>query len=112
MGGSEMIQKITQYKNLVLVVAAVILTVTFIASDPLGFCARRAHERAAIHNQMAIEKAEAEKQIAIIKAQTDAELKRLEQGEDLGLEVTGDVPQEEVEETADTAANTSGEEKQ
>lgn len=81
-----MIQKIKQYKNLILLAVAVILLVTLIASDPLGFCAKRAHDRAAIRNQMAIEKAEADKQIAIIKAQTDAELKRIE----LGFEVTGE----------------------
>ena len=68
-----------------------------------------AEDRAFIHNQMAIEKAEAEKQIAIIKAQTDAELKRIEEGEELVLEMPGDTPQEKVEETVE---DTPGEEKQ
>ena len=83
-----MIQKIKQYKNLILVVGVALLLVVLIAADPLGFCAKRSHDRAAIQNQIAIEKAEAEKQIAIIKAQTDAELKRIERGEAEKINVT------------------------
>ncbi len=75
-----MIQKIKQYKNLILVVGVALLLVVLIAADPLGFCAKRSHDRAAIQNQIAIEKAEAEKEIAIIKAQTDYELKQIGQG--------------------------------
>ncbi len=75
-----MIQKIKQYKNLILVVGITLLLVVLIAVDPLGFYAKRSHDRAAIQNQIAIEKAEAEKEIAIIKAQTDYELKRIGQG--------------------------------
>ena len=85
-----MIKKIKQYKNQILVVGIVLLMVILIAADPLGFCAKRSHERAAIRNQIAVEKAEAEKEIAIIKAQTDYELKRIGQG----LPVTADVPKE------------------
>ena len=81
-----MIQKLKRYKNLILLSAAVILLIALVASDPLGFCAQRAHDRAAIRNQMAIEKAEAEQQIAIIKARTEAELKRIEQGEEFFTE--------------------------
>ena len=83
-----MIQKIKQYKNLILLALAVILLVSLIAADPLGFCAKRAHDRAAIQNQMAIEKAEAERQIAIIKARTEAQLKLIEQGEEPVAELT------------------------
>ena len=75
-----MIDKIKQYKNLILVVGIALLLMVLIVSDPLGFCAQRSHDRAAIRNQIAIEKAEAEKEIAIIKAQTDYELKRIGQG--------------------------------
>ncbi len=75
-----MIQKIKQYKNLILVVGIAFLLVVLIAADPLGFCTKRSHDRAAIQNQIAIEKAEAEKEIAIIKAQTDYELKQIGQG--------------------------------
>lgn len=77
-----MIEKMKQYKNLILLSLAVILLTALIASDPLGFCTQRAHNRAAIRNQMAIEKAEADQRIAIIKAQTDAELKRIAQGDE------------------------------
>ena len=97
-----MIQKIKQYKNLILLAAAVILVVTLIASDPLGFCAQRAHDRAAIQNQMAIEKAEAEQQIAIIKARTEAELKRI----DSGLDLTGEQPAEQETELTEHEPDT------
>ena len=97
-----MIQKIKQYKNLILLAAAVILVVTLIAVDPLGFCAQRAHDRAAIRNQMAIEKAEADKQIAIIKAQTDAELKRIE----MGLDVAGEQATEQTTELTESEPDT------
>ena len=83
-----MIQKIKQYKNLILLAVAVILLICLIVSDPLGFCAQRAHDRAAIQNQMAIEKAEAEQQIAIIKARTEAQLKLIESGEEPETELT------------------------
>ena len=72
-----MIEKVKQYKNLILLAVAVLLVIGIIAADPLGFCAQRAHDRAAVYNQIAIEKAEAQKQIAIIQAQMDAELKRI-----------------------------------
>ena len=75
-----MIKKIKQYKNLILVVGIALLLAVLIAADPLGFCAKRSHDMAAIQNRIAIEKAEAEKKIAIIKAQTDYELKRIGQG--------------------------------
>ena len=73
--------KIKQYKNLIIVAAVAVFLFALLVSDPLGYFARRSHERAAIRNQMAIERAEAEKQIAIIGAQTEAELKRIEKGE-------------------------------
>ena len=84
-----MIEKAKQYKNLILLVIAVFFLIVLIAADPLGFCAKRAHDRAAIYNQMAVEKAEAEKEIAVIQARTEAELERIRQG----LEV----PEEETE---------------
>ena len=83
-----MIDKIKQYKNLILVVAFVAVIIAVIVGDPLGYAAERAHNRASIRNRMAIEKAEAEKEIAIIKAQTDAKLKQIE----LSITVT---PEEE-----------------
>ena len=73
-----MIAKVKQYKNLILLVAAVVFMVVLIVMDPLGYCAERVHERAAIYNQMEIEKAEAEKEIAVIRAQMEKELKRIE----------------------------------
>ena len=81
-----MIQKLKRYKNLILLLTSLLLRIALIASDPLGFCAQRAHDRAAIQNQIAIEKAEAEQRIAIIKARTEAELKRIEQGEEFFTE--------------------------
>ncbi len=66
-----------QYKNLILLVTATLLVIALIAADPLGFCTQRAHDRAAIRNQMKIEKAQTEREIAIIKAQTEAELLRI-----------------------------------
>ena len=89
-----MIDKIKQYKNLILVVGIALLLMVLIASDPLGFCAQRSHDRAAIRNQIAIEKAEAEKEIAIIRARTEYELKQIEQG----LPVTEEVPEAETTE--------------
>ena len=80
MEGDQVIKKIKQYKNLILVVGIALLLAVLIAADPLGFCAKRSHDRAAIQNRIAIEEAEAEKKIAIIKAQTDYELKRIGQG--------------------------------
>ena len=73
-----MIDKIKQYKNLILVAALAVIFIALAAADPLGYAAERAHSRAAIRNRMAIEKAEAEKEIAIIKARTEAELKQIE----------------------------------
>lgn len=70
-----------QYKNLILLVTAVLLVIALIAADPLGFCTQRAHDRAAIRNQMEIEKAQTEREIAIIQAQTEAELLRIRNGE-------------------------------
>ena len=75
-----LIKRGRQYKNLILVAALAVIFIALLCGDPLGFFARRAHERAAIHNQMAIEKAEAEKEIALIQAQTEAELRRIGQG--------------------------------
>ena len=75
-----MLNVVKQYKNLILLVIGVILIVTLIASDPLGYCARRSYERAAIRNQMAIERAETEYQIAVIEAKRNAVIKRIENG--------------------------------
>lgn len=97
-----MIQKLKRYKNLILLSAAVILLIALVASDPLGFCAQRAHDRAAIRNQMAIERAEADKQIAIIKAQTDTELKRIE----MGFDLTGEQPTEQETELTESEPDT------
>ena len=77
----ELTGKIKQYKNLILVAALAAFFIALLCGDPLGFFARRAHERAAIHNQMAVEKAETEQQIAVIQAQTEAELRRIGKGE-------------------------------
>ena len=100
--GQVMIQKIKQYKNLILVALAIILVVGLIAADPLGFVTERRHQRAVIQNQIAVEKAEAEKQIAIIKAQTDAELERIRQS----LEVTDGETNELATETEAPATET------
>lgn len=70
-----------QYKNLILLAAAVLLVIALIAADPLGFCTQRAYERAAIRNQMEIEKAQTEREIAIIRAQTEADMHRIRNGE-------------------------------
>ena len=70
-----------QYKNLILLVTAVLLVIALIASDPLGFCTQRIYERAAIRNQMEIDKAQTEREIAIIKAQTEADMLRIRNGE-------------------------------
>lgn len=94
-----MIQKIKQYKNLILLAAIVVLVITLIACDPLGYFAKRAHDRAAIQNQIAIEKAEADKQIAIIKAQTEAALVKIQNGEPL-------------EDTAETVTDTNTDEEE
>ena len=85
-----MIEKAKQYKNLILLIIAAVLLTVLIVADPLGFCARRAQQRAAIYNQMAVEKAEAEKEIAIIKARTKAELSRIQKGLDV-VETESDV---------------------
>lgn len=97
-------EKIKQYKNLILLMAGVIFVIAVLAADSLGFYAKRAHDRAAIHNQIAIERAEAEKQIAIIKAETDAELKRIA-GEDSKMDadeaktgIATDRPSDEAQE--------------
>ena len=92
-----MIAKMKQYKNLILLALAAISLIILVASDPLGYCTRRAHERAAIRNEMAIEKAEAEKKISIIKAQTDAQLEQIRQG----LETETEELSEESTEAAD-----------
>ena len=93
-----MIEKAKQYKNLILLVLAAVFLIVLIAADPLGFCTRRAQEREAVRNEMAIEKAEAEKKIAIIKAQTDAELDRIRQGiETEGSTEADKYPQEEAD---------------
>ena len=76
-----MIEKVKQYKNLILIAVAILLIIGIITSDPLGYVAERRHQRALIQNQIAVEKAEAEKQIAIIRAQTDAELERIRNGQ-------------------------------
>ena len=46
-----MIAIIKQYKNLILLALAAIFLIILVASDPLGYCTRRAHERAAIRNE-------------------------------------------------------------
>ena len=80
-----MIQKIKQFKNLILLVLGIALLAALIASDPLCFIAKRSQERAAIYNQMAIEKAEAERQIAVIEAEKKAQIRAIE----LGVEYPG-----------------------
>lgn len=76
-----MIQKIKQYKNLILLAAVAVFLILLVAADPLGYFARRVHDRAAIRNAMAIEEAETEKKVALIKAEMDAELRRIMAGE-------------------------------
>ena len=99
-----MTERLKQYKNLILLVLAAVFILILIVADPLGFCAKRAHERAAIRNEMAIEKAEAERQIAIIRAQTDAELERISRGlepetDELVTEITEAGETQEQEDT-------------
>ena len=77
-----MIDKIKQYRNLIILIVAVAIATLLLACDPLGYFAQRAHDRAAVYNQIAVEKAETNKQIAIINAQTEAELKRIAFGYD------------------------------
>ena len=86
MKATELKTKIHQYRHLLLLGIIVIALAVLIASDPLGFCVRRTHDRAAIRNQMAIEKAETEQRIAIIRAQTEAEMKRIASGQTLPVE--------------------------
>jgi len=93
--------KLKQYKNLILLVAAFLLVIGIIAADPLGFVTERRHQRSVIRNEIAIEKAEAEKRIAIIKAETDAELARIQNGvleEQTGEEPALDTPSPAVTE--------------
>ena len=90
---SGTIAKLKQYKNLILVTALAVFFIALLAGDPLGFFAKRAHERSAIHNQMAVEKAQAEQQRAIIQAQTEAELRRIEKGEAY-LPILQEMPEE------------------
>ena len=78
-----------RYKNLILLVAAIIVAICIIASDPLGTAVKHRHEREAIRNRIAIEQAETEKRIAIIKAEKEAELIRIHQS--LGNVETEDV---------------------
>ena len=68
-----------QYKNLILLVTAIIVVICIIASDPIGTAVKHRYEREAVKNQTAIEKAETEKRIAIIKAEQEAELIRIHQ---------------------------------
>lgn len=70
-----------QYKNLILLVVAILLVIVLVAADPLGFGTQRAYERAAVRNQMAVEKAKTEQEIAIIQAQTEAALLQIKNGE-------------------------------
>ena len=69
--------KIIQYKNLILLIIGITVFISLLFTDPLGYFTERAHQRAKIENQIAIERAETEKQISIIKAQTEAELKKI-----------------------------------
>lgn len=71
-------KKIKQYRNLILLVAVIAAVISLFAADPLGYAAKKQHERAAIRNQIAVEKAEAEKQVAILQAEKEAEVKRIE----------------------------------
>ena len=73
-----MMEKLKQYKNLILLAAVALLLIGIIAGDPLGYVTERRHQREIIRNQIAIEKAEVEKQIAIIRAETEAELRRIQ----------------------------------
>ena len=97
-----MIEKIKQYKNLILLVIAILLVIGLVVCDPLGLLTERRHQRSMIQNQIAIEKAETEQRIAIIKAETNAELVRIQSG--LPLEeaedeviITGPTETEETE---------------
>ena len=40
-----MAERLKQYKNLILLVLAVVFIIILIAADPLGFCAKRARQR-------------------------------------------------------------------
>lgn len=72
-----MTEKIKQYRNLILLSIMVLVIGILLFSDPVGFFTGRAHYKAQIQNQIAVEKAETEKQIAIIKAETEAEERRI-----------------------------------
>ena len=89
-----MMKILRQYKNLIAIAAVILIAVLF-ASDPFEFHAKRAYERAAIHNRAAVEKAEAEKQIAIINAEKDAAVRRIARG----LELTEEMADESAGDT-------------
>ena len=80
-----------QYKNLIFLVLGILFLLILFFSDPLGFYAQRAHDRAVIYNKMKIEEAQTAKYIAIIKAEADAELERIR----LGLKESADVKESE-----------------
>ena len=69
-----------QYKNLIMLVAVIVLAICVVASDPLGMIAGRKLARERIYNQIAIEEAETEKRIAVIKVEQKAEMIRIYQG--------------------------------
>lgn len=73
----NLIAKIKQFKNLILLSIAVLAVITCLFSDPLGYFVARAKYKAQIMNEIAIAKAETEKKIALIKAETEAELIRI-----------------------------------
>lgn len=72
--------KAKQFKNLILLTTGIIIFLTVLYSDPLGYFVARAKYKSQIMNEIAIARAETEKRIALIKAETEAELLRLRAG--------------------------------
>ena len=72
-----MIEKIKQFKNLILLVIGISLFCLILTLDPLGYFAVCRQYRAVILNQIAIAQAETDKRIAIIQAETEAELLKI-----------------------------------
>ena len=73
-------KKIKQFKNLILLLTAILVLIVCLCSDPLGYFVARSKYKAQILNEIAIAKAETEKKIALIKAETEAELLRIRAG--------------------------------
>ena len=76
----RLVNKVIQFKNLILLMCAICIVLALLLSDPLGYCAARRQYRANIENQIAIAHAETQQRIAIIQAETEAALLRIKAG--------------------------------